>query len=98
MEHPTLTAEHCGSARTADRNVWQFISTTKDRCPNTGTPPTNLRTGCVLKAKGLISGGSDFRQALIQHPASMESLLQWMGQKYHPATGGVGIHHPSGDA
>ena len=97
-----LTAEHCGgSASAADRNVWQFyFNYERPGCPNTGTPPTNLRTGCVLKAKGLISGGSDFQLVQLNSapPQAWNPYYNGWDRNTTPATGGVGIHHPSGDA
>ena len=97
-----LTAEHCGgSASAADRNVWQFyFNYERPGCPNTGTPPTNLRVGCVLKSKGLISGGSDFQLVQLNSapPQAWNPYYNGWDRNTTPATGGVGIHHPSGDA
>ncbi len=97
-----LTAEHCGgSASAADRNVWQFyFNYERATCANTGTPPTNLITGCTLLAKGPISGGSDF-QLVELSSAPQQSWNPYYNGWSRNTTGslsGVSIHHPSGDA
>lgn len=97
-----LTAEHCGgSASAADRNVWQFyFNYERSTCANTGTPPTNLITGCTLKAKGLISGGSDF-QLVELSSTPVQAWNPYYNGWSRSTTGsasGVSIHHPSGDA
>ncbi len=97
-----LTAEHCGgNASAADRNVWQFaFNYERPGCPNTGTPPNNLATGCVLRAKGPIAGGSDFQlvQLNTTPPQAWNPFYNGWSRVTQAATGGVGIHHPSGDA
>jgi hypothetical protein len=97
-----LTADHCGgSASAADRNVWQFyFNYDRPGCANTGVPPTNLITGCVLKSRGNISGGSDFQLVQLNStpPQAWNPYYNGWDRSTTGATGGVGIHHPSGDA
>jgi PKD repeat protein len=97
-----LTADHCGDASTtADMNVWQFFfNYERPGCSNITNPPTNMITGCSLRSKGVLAGGSDFK--LVQ----LNSTPQQSWNPYYngwdraatAATGGVSIHHPSGDA
>jgi PKD repeat protein len=97
-----LTAEHCGgSASAADRNVWQFyFNYERPGCANTGTPPMNVLTGCALKSKGLLAGGSDFQLVQLNStpPQAWNPYYNGWDRNTAAATGGVGIHHPSGDA
>lgn len=97
-----LTADHCGgSASASDRNVWQFyFNYQRPGCPNTGTPPTNLITGCTLKARGPLAGGSDFQLVQLSSTPSNAWNPYYNGwdKSTTAATSGVGIHHPSGDA
>jgi hypothetical protein len=97
-----LTAEHCGGdASQSDRNVWQFyFNYERPGCENTGTPPTNLVTGCDLKAKGPIDGGSDFQLLLLSSTPPIEWNPYYNGwsRSTSAPTSGVSIHHPSGDA
>ncbi len=97
-----LTAHHCGgSASAADRNVWQFyFNYERPGCPNTGTPPNNVITGCTYKAGGDISGGSDFQLLQLSSSPSLSWNPYYNGwsKSTTASPSGVGIHHPSGDA
>ncbi len=97
-----LTAHHCGgTASAADRNVWQFyFNYERPGCPNTGTPPNNVITGCTYKAGGGISGGSDFQLVLLSSSPSLSWNPYYNGwsRSTTASPSGVGIHHPSGDA
>ena len=97
-----LTAYHCGGdATAADRNVWQFyFNYERPGCPNTGTPPDNVITGCTYKAGGDISGGSDFQLLLLSSSPSLSWNPYYNGwsKSTTASPSGVGIHHPSGDA
>ena len=97
-----LTAYHCGGdATAADRNVWKFyFNYERPGCPNTGTPPNNVITGCTYKAGGDISGGSDFQLLLLSSSPSLSWNPYYNGwsKSTTASPSGVGIHHPSGDA
>ena len=97
-----LTADHCGgNASAADRNVWQFyFNYERPGCANTGTPPMNVQTGCFLRSRGLLAGGSDFQLVQLNStpPQAWNPYYNGWDRNTAAATGGVGIHHPSGDA
>jgi hypothetical protein len=97
-----LTAYHCGGdASASDRNVWQFyFNYERPGCPNTGTPPNNVITGCTYKAGGGISGGSDFQLVLLSSSPSLSWNPYYNGwsRSTTASPSGVSIHHPSGDA
>ncbi|MDI3480071.1 MAG: lysyl endopeptidase, partial [Rikenellaceae bacterium] len=97
-----LTAYHCGGdASAADRNVWQFyFNYERPGCPNTGTPPNNVITGCTYKAGGDISGGSDFQLLLLNSSPQLSWNPYYNGwsRSTTASPSGVSIHHPSGDA
>ena len=97
-----LTAYHCGGdASAADRNVWQFyFNYERPGCPNTGTPPNNVITGCTYKAGGDITGGSDFQLVELYDdpPLSWSPYFNGWSRSVTASSSGVGIHHPSGDA
>lgn len=97
-----LTAEHCGgTASAADRNVWQFyFNYERPGCPNTGTPPSNMLTGCLLRAMGPLSGGSDFQLVSLNQtpPLAWNPYFNGWSRATAASASGVGIHHPSGDA
>jgi len=97
-----LTAYHCGaSASAADKNVWQFyFNYERPGCANTGTPPNNMITGCTMKASGDISGGSDLQLVMLNTTPSLSWNPYYNGWDRNAtgSAGGVGIHHPSGDA
>jgi len=97
-----LTAYHCGGdASAADRNVWQFyFNYERPGCPNTGTPPNNVITGCTYKAGGDIYGGSDFQLLLLNSSPSLSWNPYYNGwsRSTTASPSGVSIHHPSGDA
>ncbi len=97
-----LTAEHCGgNATDTDRNVWQFyFNFERQNCENNTTPPNHLITGCILKAKGPLNGGSDFLllQLNSRPPQEWNPYYNGWDRSETASAGGVGIHHPSGDA
>ncbi len=97
-----LTAEHCGgTASVDDRYVWQFyFNFERPTCSNTGAPPINLITGCTLKAKGPMAGGSDFQLVELVSAPEESWNPYYNGWTRNPvgSTSGVGIHHPRGDA
>ncbi|MGB4096027.1 MAG: choice-of-anchor J domain-containing protein, partial [Bacteroidales bacterium] len=97
-----LTAYHCGGdATAADRNVWQFyFNYERPGCPNTGTPPNNVITGCTYKAGGDMNGGSDFQLLLLSSAPSLSWNPYYNGwsRSTTASPSGVSIHHPSGDA
>ncbi len=97
-----LTSDHCGEASSdADLAVWQFyFNYERPGCENTGTPPNNMLTGAAFRAKGLLSGGTDFK-LLELHSTPPESYMPYYNGWSRSTTGspsGVSIHHPSGDA
>ena len=97
-----LTAYHCGaSASAADHNVWQFyFNYERPGCANSGTPPNNMITGCVKRAEGNISGGTDMQLVELNTtpPLSWNPYYNGWDRSGNTVTGGVAIHHPSGDA
>ncbi len=97
-----LSAYHCGgTASAADKNLWQFyFNYERPGCPNTGTPPNNMITGCSMKAGGNIAGGSDMLLVLLNStpPLSWNPYYNGWDRNATGSAGGVGIHHPSGDA
>jgi trimeric autotransporter adhesin len=98
-----LTAYHCGAegASAAELNQWVFkFRYEAVGCTNPGgEPATNSITGCVARAEGNISGGSDF--FLVQLNSTPTAVFQpyYNGWDRTGATTptGVGIHHPAGD-
>ncbi|HBG70006.1 MAG TPA: hypothetical protein DHV29_02935 [Bacteroidales bacterium] len=97
-----LTAFHCGAvASAADHNVWQFyFNYERAGCPNLGTPPNNMITGCIKRAEGDISGGTDMQLVELNSTPSLAWNPYYNGWDRSGATttGGVSIHHPAGDA
>ena len=97
-----LSAYHCGgSASASDKNLWQFyFNYERPGCANTGTPPNNMITGCSMRAGGNISGGSDMLLVLLNSnpPLSWNPYFNGWDRNATGSAGGVGIHHPAGDA
>ncbi|NLL29096.1 MAG: PKD domain-containing protein, partial [Bacteroidales bacterium] len=97
-----LTAYHCGAtASAADHNVWQFyFNYERPGCSNTGIPANNMLTGCVKRAEGSISGGTDMQLVELNStpPLAWNPYYNGWDKSNSATTGGVGIHHPSGDA
>ena len=98
-----LTAYHCaGDASSDEKNRWQFyFNYERPGCENSGTPPNNLITGCTLKAKGDLKGGSDFQLLLLNeqpNPLWKPYFSGWDWSDYVSPLSGVCIHHPDGDA
>lgn len=97
-----LTAAHCGQGATAaDMNVWQFFfNFERPQCGNYGFPPNNLLTGATLRALGPLAGGSDFRLLQLNStpPQAWNPFYNGWDRSTSSPTGGVGIHHPAGDA
>jgi len=98
-----LTAFHCGAAdaTAAELNQWVFkFRYEAVGCTDPGSEPaTNSITGCVRRAEGNISGGSDF--FLVQMNSTPTAAFQpyyngWDRTGTTTSTG-AGIHHPSGD-
>jgi|GEM_PF-328777 len=97
-----LTAYHCGAvASAADHSVWQFyFNYERATCANSGTPPTNMITGCTKLAEGNISGGTDFQLVQLSSTPISAWNIYYNGwdRSGSTTTGGVSIHHPSGDS
>lgn len=97
-----LTAAHCGDkANTTDKLYWQFyFNFERPDCENKGTPPFHLITGCELKSKGPLLNGSDFQLVLLNQapPRHWRPYYNGWSRSAEPATSGVGIHQPGGDA
>jgi len=97
-----LTADHCGAnASAADRNVWQFFfNFERPGCADVGEPPENVLTGCQLRARGPIAGGSDFQlvELNLSPPESWNPFFNGWDRTRTTSPSGVGIHHPAGDA
>lgn len=97
-----LTAYHCGAvASAADHSVWQFyFNYERTGCANTGTPPTNMITGCTKRAEGDINGGTDMQLVELSSTPSSAWNVYYNGwdRSGTASPSGVAIHHPSGDA
>tara|TARA_R110002050_G_scaffold290320_1_gene443927 strand:+ start:573 stop:2696 length:2124 start_codon:yes stop_codon:yes gene_type:complete len=106
-----LTADHClgGWANNNIKhdaitnpalNHWSFYwHYERPGCPNTGSPPLLSTSGATVVAN---NGATDFALLeLTEDPADKNGVtpyyLGW-DRSGNPGTGGVGIHHPSGDA
>jgi len=97
-----LTADHCGgTASASDRNQWIFYFNYESTgCSNPGSSPGyNSKTGATLKARGDISGGSDFQLVQINGtiPAYYNVYYNGWDRSGSSSSSGVGIHHPAGD-
>jgi len=97
-----LTAEHCGgTASASDRNQWLFyFNYESSGCSNPGSEPGyNSLTGASLKARGPISGGSDFQLVQLNStpPAYYGVYYNGWDRSGSSSSSGVNIHHPSGD-
>jgi len=99
-----LSADHCGGDVSAsDMNQWQFyFNYEAPTCNYTGAEPDyDVITGCVKRAVGPISGGSDF---LLLELNCSENDLGNINAYYNgwsrsttASPNGVSIHHPDGD-
>ncbi len=100
-----LTADHCGggTSTTADFAQWQFyFNYEATGCTTPGSEPTyNTITGCVKRARGDMSSGSDF---LLLELSTTQTALAGINAYYNgwyrgtdASPSGVCIHHPSGD-
>ncbi len=97
-----LTSDHCGEAASdADYNVWQFyFNYERPGCPDTGTPPNQMLTGSSFRARGALSGGSDFKLLMLNHapPETFAPYYNGWSLSETASPSGAGIHHPAGDA
>lgn len=97
-----LSAAHCGQAATPlDRLFWQFyFNYERPACENVGNPQFNMLFGAQQKSSGPLLGGSDFQLLRLNSlpPAEWKPYFNGWSRVDEPATHGVGIHHPAGDA
>ncbi len=105
-----LTANHCieGSYdAVTNPNIPGFVfywNYERPGCPNTGTPPDETTVGATVVANPSVGGNaaasSDFALLrLNSNPADVYSVhFAGFDASGQPGTGGVGIHHPAGDA
>ncbi len=97
-----LTAAHCGdNASPADLAVWQFyFNFERPGCEDYGTPRHHVINGAQLMVKGPLLEGSDFQLLYLNHapPPQWQPYYNGWSRLDLPSTGGVGIHHPAGDA
>jgi hypothetical protein len=98
-----LTADHCGAnASEEDLLVWQFYFNNEyDGCENSGSAPNNMTiTGSIILAKAALQGGTDFKLLELEEsvPDTWNPYYNGWSLSSRPATNGVTIHHPSGDA
>lgn len=97
-----LSADHCAETETGMDN-WQFhFHFEAPGCITPATEPSyETIIGADFVSRGPMSGGSDFLLLdLYATPAEIAGLgLYYNGWNHttEPSTGGVGIHHPSGD-
>jgi PKD repeat protein len=96
-----LTADHCGyTALVTDFPVWQFYFNYESvGCTTPGTEPSyQTLVGCVERAVGTITGGSDFLLVeLTTTPGAAINPYYNGWDRTTNTSGGVGIHHPAGD-
>jgi PKD repeat protein len=99
-----LTAEHCGGDVSAsDMNQWEFYFHFEGAtCNYSGAEPSyNTITGCVKRADGPISGGSDFLLLELNCTetdlANINAYNNGWSRSTTGSPSGVGIHHPQGD-
>lgn len=98
-----LTAFHCGEGSTAaDKLRWQFYFNYEYAdCDGEGSPITNqMVSGCELVTESDVNKrGSDHLLVRLLETPSADWNLFYNGWDISsiPSTGGVGIHHPSGD-
>lgn len=98
-----LTADHCGAnASEEDLLVWQFYFNNEyEECSNSGSAPNNMViTGSTILAKAALQGGTDFKLLELEEsvPDTWNPYYNGWSLSSRPATNGVTIHHPSGDA
>lgn len=96
-----LFAEHCGGSDGIQHSQWVFyFNYERPGCTNVGTSTLKTMTGCNVKAKGPISGGSDFFLVELSQsiPESYEPYWNGWDTRSDAPTEGVSIHHPSGDS
>lgn len=105
-----LTANHCieGSYdAVTNPNIPGFVfywNYERPGCPNTGTPPNQTTSGATVVANPSVGGNaaasSDFALLrLTSNPVDVYDVyFAGFDASGSPGTGGVGIHHPAGDA
>lgn len=97
-----LSADHCSNNQTGLDN-WQFyFHFEAPGCPTPATEPSyETIIGANFISLGPMSGGSDFLllelHATPQEIADLGLYYNGWDRTSDPSTGGVGIHHPSGD-
>ena len=98
-----LNADHCGGSATSyELGQWIFrFKYESAGCTATSEPSGSNITGCTKKARGPLSGGSDF---LLLQLNTTSTNLKNIGVVYNGWTAspsaspsGVSFHHPSGD-
>jgi PKD repeat protein len=99
-----LTADHCGGDVTAgDFNQWQFYFHFESaNCANPGTAPAyQIITGCTFRARGPMTGGTDFLLVELTTTAANIATINGYYNGWDRGTtaspSGVCIHHPAGD-
>ncbi len=97
-----ITAAHCGANATfEDYLVWQFyFNLERPECYGTGMPFHNVMHGATFLSEGPLEGGSDFKllRLLNKPPAAWRPYYNGWNRLDQPASSGVMIHHPGGDA
>ncbi len=95
-----LTADHCGGT-SQNMDLWEFyFNYETPSCPNPMSEPSyNTISGCTLKSRGPISGGSDFLLVELNEtpPSNYNVYYNGWDISTTPASSTIGIHHPSGD-
>jgi hypothetical protein len=99
-----LTADHCGiNSSVSDYSQWSFyFNFEASGCTNpTSAPAYNVMNGCSKIANGGSGAttGSDFKLLLFSSgiPLSYNVFYNGWDRQNTAWTGGVSIHHPSGD-
>jgi hypothetical protein len=96
-----LLADHCGGTATSYMNQWVFYfnyEASSSNCQSATGPTNQSMTGATFKARGPMSGGSDFlllqlNQAL---PSTYNLYVNGWNRGTTASSSGVSIHHPAG--
>lgn len=97
-----LLADHCGGgASSTQMNQWVFYfnyEATAANCQSESGSTGQSMTGATLRARGMISGGSDFLLVELNQsvPASYNAYYNGWNRNNVTSSSGVSIHHPAG--
>lgn len=96
-----LTADHCGGEFQDHMDLWEFyFNYEASGCETPDSEPSyNTIHGCTFRARGPMSGGSDFLLVELNQIIPDDYNVRYNGWSLDETniTGGVTIHHPAGD-